>query len=41
MIQTKDLENSGFRLIDVDNRAILPIQTQIRVLISAADVIHS
>lgn len=41
IIQTKDLENSGFRLIDVDNRTILPIHTQIRILISAADVIHS
>nr|YP_010564469.1 cytochrome c oxidase subunit II [Pisidia serratifrons]UZA47085.1 cytochrome c oxidase subunit 2 [Pisidia serratifrons] len=41
MIQTKDLENSGFRLLDVDNRTILPMQTQIRILISAADVIHS
>nr|YP_010384939.1 cytochrome c oxidase subunit II [Arcotheres purpureus]UPL64936.1 cytochrome oxidase subunit II [Arcotheres purpureus] len=34
-------ENSSFRLLDVDNRTILPMMTQIRVLINAADVIHS
>nr|BDL61481.1 cytochrome c oxidase subunit II [Arcotheres sp. GK-2022] len=36
-----DLETSSFRLLDVDNRTILPMMTQIRVLINAADVIHS
>jgi cytochrome c oxidase subunit 2 len=34
------LENS-FRLLDVDNRIILPINNQIRILVSAADVLHS
>lgn len=41
MVPTNDLPNSGFRLLDVDNRTVLPINTQIRVLITAADVIHS
>ena len=41
MIPTTDLENSGFRLLDVDNRVILPINTQIRILVTAADVLHS
>nr|YP_009509593.1 cytochrome c oxidase subunit II [Pachygrapsus marmoratus]AUN45010.1 cytochrome c oxidase subunit 2 [Pachygrapsus marmoratus] len=41
MIPTNDLLDSGFRLLDVDNRTVLPMNTQIRVLISAADVIHS
>nr|YP_009239897.1 cytochrome c oxidase subunit II [Grapsus tenuicrustatus]AMN14531.1 cytochrome c oxidase subunit II [Grapsus tenuicrustatus] len=41
MIPTNELEDSGFRLLDVDNRTILPMNTQIRVLITAADVIHS
>nr|YP_009406968.1 cytochrome c oxidase subunit 2 [Stygiocaris lancifera]ASA39504.1 cytochrome c oxidase subunit 2 [Stygiocaris lancifera] len=41
MIPTNELPNSGFRLLDVDNRTILPMNTQIRVLVSAADVIHS
>lgn len=30
-----------FRLLEVDNRIVLPINTKIRILISAADVIHS
>nr|APT69304.1 cytochrome c oxidase subunit 2 [Hemigrapsus sanguineus] len=41
MIPSNELEMSGFRLLDVDNRTILPMNTQIRVLITAADVIHS
>nr|QID48484.1 cytochrome c oxidase subunit II [Yunnantettix bannaensis] len=31
----------SFRLLDVDNRTILPINTNIRILTSAADVLHS
>nr|UBI44041.1 cytochrome c oxidase subunit II [Leptomithrax sp. QNL-2021] len=41
MIPSKDLEPSSFRLLDVDNRTVLPMNTQIRIIISAADVIHS
>nr|UBU97791.1 cytochrome oxidase subunit II [Dardanus aspersus] len=41
MIPTEELSETGFRLLDVDNRAVLPFNTQIRVLVSAADVIHS
>lgn len=41
IIPTNELSENGFRLLDVDNRTILPINTQIRVLIRAADVIHS
>lgn len=41
IIPTIELENNGFRLIDVDNRIILPINSQIRVIVSAADVLHS
>nr|ARO47908.1 cytochrome c oxidase subunit II [Osmylidae sp. EMHAU-20151229-16] len=41
MIPTNELSMNGFRLLDVDNRTILPFQTQIRVLVSAADVLHS
>jgi len=36
-----DLEEGQFRLLDVDNRLILPILTPIRLLITAEDVIHS
>nr|UAM92178.1 cytochrome c oxidase subunit II [Geosesarma faustum] len=41
MISFSEMKNSEFRLLDVDNRTILPMNTQIRMLISAADVIHS
>nr|YP_009511977.1 cytochrome c oxidase subunit II [Aristeus virilis]AXI97904.1 cytochrome c oxidase subunit II [Aristeus virilis] len=41
MLPSNDLPENGFRLLDVDNRTVLPMNTQIRVLISAADVIHS
>nr|ABV71237.1 cytochrome oxidase subunit II [Tipula sp. PMO 200011] len=41
MIPTTDLKLEEFRLLDVDNRIILPMNTQIRVLVSAADVLHS
>ena len=41
IIPSTDLSDRGFRLLDVDNRTVLPINTQIRALISAADVIHS
>nr|YP_005296375.1 cytochrome c oxidase subunit II [Cambaroides similis]AEV66749.1 cytochrome c oxidase subunit II [Cambaroides similis] len=33
--------NSEFRLLEVDNRVVLPMNSQVRVLVSAADVIHS
>lgn len=41
IIPTNELEINGFRLLDVDNRIILPINTQIRILVTAADVLHS
>nr|CAC82139.1 cytochrome oxidase II [Calathidius accuminatus] len=41
MVPTNELETNGFRLLDVDNRIILPFNTQIRVLVTALDVIHS
>nr|WIM00502.1 cytochrome c oxidase subunit II [Stichophthalma camadeva] len=31
----------NFRLLDVDNRIILPMNNQIRILVTATDVIHS
>ena len=41
MVPRNQLEKSGFRLIDVDNRTVLPVNTQVRMIVSAADVIHS
>nr|AWB99202.1 cytochrome c oxidase subunit 2 [Anopheles aff. nuneztovari A PGF-2018] len=41
MIPTNELELNGFRLLDVDNRVVLPMNNQIRVLVTATDVLHS
>lgn len=41
IVSTEELGLDGFRLLDVDNRTVLPINTQVRVLVRAADVIHS
>nr|YP_009939489.1 cytochrome c oxidase subunit II [Chrysomela vigintipunctata]QNV48730.1 cytochrome c oxidase subunit 2 [Chrysomela vigintipunctata] len=41
MIPTNELNKWNFRLLDVDNRIIIPFESQIRMLITAADVIHS
>jgi len=41
IVPTSDLETSRFRLLEVDNRTVLPMNTQIRIIITAADVIHS
>nr|YP_010147612.1 cytochrome c oxidase subunit II [Epiphragma mediale]QQV67798.1 cytochrome c oxidase subunit 2 [Epiphragma mediale] len=41
MIPTNEMSLDGFRLLDVDNRIILPFNTQIRILVSATDVLHS
>lgn len=41
IIPSKDINNNIFRLLDVDNRTIIPINSQIRILITAADVLHS
>nr|YP_009353707.1 cytochrome c oxidase subunit II [Daphnia galeata]WBR65263.1 cytochrome c oxidase subunit II [Daphnia galeata]BAX01972.1 cytochrome oxidase subunit II [Daphnia galeata]BAX01985.1 cytochrome oxidase subunit II [Daphnia galeata]BAX01998.1 cytochrome oxidase subunit II [Daphnia galeata]BAX02011.1 cytochrome oxidase subunit II [Daphnia galeata] len=41
MTPTNSLTEGEFRLLEVDNRVILPYLTQIRLLVTAADVIHS
>nr|ARH54652.1 cytochrome c oxidase subunit 2 [Scirtes orbicularis] len=41
MIQTNDLQKNNFRLLDVDNRVVIPFCAQVRLLVSAADVLHS
>lgn len=41
MVPTSDLESGDLRLLEVDNRLVVPIQTQVRVLVTGADVIHS
>nr|UXW64253.1 cytochrome c oxidase subunit II [Corynis sp.] len=41
MIEKNSKNKNFFRLLDVDNNLILPINTQIRMLISSTDVLHS
>jgi cytochrome c oxidase subunit 2 len=41
MISVEDLKIGELRLLEVDNTLILPIRTHIRVLVTAADVLHS
>nr|YP_009922400.1 cytochrome c oxidase subunit II [Malaza fastuosus]QNA48411.1 cytochrome c oxidase subunit II [Malaza fastuosus] len=40
MIQFPE-NNNNFRLLDVDNRVAIPMNNQIRILVTATDVIHS
>ena len=41
MVAEDDLELGQLRLLEVDNRVVLPVKTHVRVLITAADVLHS
>nr|YP_003204890.1 cytochrome c oxidase subunit II [Mordella atrata]ACO92579.1 cytochrome c oxidase subunit II [Mordella atrata] len=41
MIPTNNMKNYNFRLLDVDNRMVAPFLTPIRMIVTAADVIHS
>nr|QUB07087.1 cytochrome c oxidase subunit 2 [Chlamisus sp. N29] len=41
MIPLEELKVFNFRLLDVDNRVPIPFNTQIRIMISSSDVIHS
>ena len=40
MIPESDLELGQFRLLDVDNRVVIPVDTHIRLIVTGADVIH-
>jgi cytochrome c oxidase subunit 2 len=41
MIPTSDLTKGALRLLEVDNRIVLPVNTNIRLLVTGADVLHS
>jgi cytochrome c oxidase subunit 2 len=41
MVQENDLEIGQFRLLEVDNRLVIPTLTHIRLLITSSDVLHS
>ena len=41
MVPPSDLNKGDFRLLEVDNRLVVPINTHVRVLVTGADVLHS
>lgn len=41
MIPESDLELGQFRLLDVDNKMVVPVDTHIRLIVTANDVLHS
>nr|YP_009988578.1 cytochrome c oxidase subunit II [Bathytoshia brevicaudata]QNM39890.1 cytochrome c oxidase subunit II [Bathytoshia brevicaudata] len=41
MIQTEDLSPGQFRLLEADHRMVVPMQSPIRVLVTAEDVLHA
>jgi cytochrome c oxidase subunit 2 len=41
MIPTNDLTKGQFRLLEVDEKVVVPANTHVRVIITSADVIHS
>jgi cytochrome c oxidase subunit 1 len=41
MVLEEDLVKGSFRLLEVDKRIVLPIKTQIRLIVTASDVLHS
>jgi len=41
MIPESDLKLGDFRLLEVDNALVVPVDTHVRVVVTATDVIHS
>lgn len=41
LVPESDLEEGGLRMLEVDNRVILPELTHVRFIVSSGDVIHS
>jgi len=41
MVPESDLELGQFRLLDVDNRVVLPTGTHVRLIVTGTDVIHN
>jgi len=41
MIPESDLEVGQFRLLDVDNNVVIPVDTHVRLIVTGADVLHS
>lgn len=40
MVPESDLELGQLRLLDVDNRVVVPVDTHIRFIVTSSDVIH-
>lgn len=41
IIPSNERNENRFRLLDVDNRTVIPINSQIRILVTSSDVLHS
>ncbi|YP_009020105.1 cytochrome c oxidase subunit II (mitochondrion) [Onychostoma macrolepis] len=41
MVPTQDLTPGQFRLLETDHRVVIPVESPIRILVSAEDVLHS
>merc|ERR1712174_62809 len=41
IIPSNEIDSIMFRLLDVDNRTVIPYNIHIRILISSADVLHA
>ena len=41
MLSDEFLKKASLRLLDVDNKVYLPVETNVRVLVTAADVLHA
>lgn len=41
MLSEDDLKLGDFRLLEVDNEVVIPVNTHIRIIVSAVDVLHS
>ena len=40
MTPDSDLELGQFRLLDVDNKVVIPVDTHVRFIVTGADVLH-
>ena len=40
MIPESDLNIGDFRLLEVDNKLVVPVDTHVRVIVTASDVLH-
>lgn len=41
MVPESDLAVGELRLLEVTNKVVVPVETHVRVIVTAADVLHS